>query len=150
MHDLPRKLSVDQLAVLLEGRSRFVERLAEVENPLGTMRALLNRLPEEERIELLNGHPRIGERGPLSPLSAAEQSAASSVPEVLAELQRLNDAYEAKFGFRFIVFVKGRRKAEILDVLRERIHRTRTEEMATALDELVAIAQDRYRKHLSR
>lgn len=150
MHDLPRKLSADQLAVLLEGRSSFVERLAGMENPLGSMRALLAQLPERERVELLNAHPRIGEQGSLSPLSAAEQSNAETTPEVLAELQRLNKAYEEKFGFRFVVFVKGRSKSQILDVLRERIRRSRSEEMATGLDELVAIAQDRYRKQSQR
>jgi 2-oxo-4-hydroxy-4-carboxy--5-ureidoimidazoline (OHCU) decarboxylase len=65
---------------------------------------------------------------------------------VLAELARLNRLYEARFGFRFVVFVNGRPKAAILEVLRHRVARTRAEELATALDDLVSIAADRHRR----
>ncbi len=51
--------------------------------------------------------------------------------------RELNRAYEEKFGFRFVVFVNRRPKREIVPVLRERIERSREEELATALDELV-------------
>jgi 2-oxo-4-hydroxy-4-carboxy--5-ureidoimidazoline (OHCU) decarboxylase len=64
---------------------------------------------------------------------------------VLTELAHLNQVYEEKFGFRFIVFVNRRPKSEILDVLRERVRGTREEELETGLDELVAIAEDRWR-----
>ena len=47
---------------------------------------------------------------------------------------------------RFVVFVNRRPKSEILPILRERIRRTREEELETALDELVAIAEDRWRR----
>ena len=147
MHDLPRKLSVDELARLFEGRTRFIERLAGCENPLAAARALLLRLPEDEQLEALNKHPRIGDRA-LSAASARDQGGPED-PAVLAELARLNRAYEEKFGFRFVVFVNRRPKAEIVRVLRERLRRPRHEEMATAFDELVAIAEDRYRRHLS-
>ena len=53
-------------------------------------------------------------------------------------------AYEKTFGFRFIVFVNGRSRAELVPVLRERLQRTREEELDTALHELVAIARDRW------
>jgi 2-oxo-4-hydroxy-4-carboxy-5-ureidoimidazoline decarboxylase len=64
----------------------------------------------------------------------------------MTELAYLNQVYEEKFGFRFVVFVAGRPKAEILDVLRERLERTREEELETGLEELVAIARDRYQR----
>ena len=63
-----------------------------------------------------------------------------------AELERLNRAYEERHGFRFVVFVKGRPKAEILEVLRRRIDRPSDEELETAVGELVAIAEDRWRR----
>jgi 2-oxo-4-hydroxy-4-carboxy--5-ureidoimidazoline (OHCU) decarboxylase len=56
----------------------------------------------------------------------------------------LNRAYEEKFGFRFIVFVNRRSRSELVPVLRERLERTREEEMERALGELVAIAKDRW------
>ena len=65
---------------------------------------------------------------------------------MLAELERLNREYEERFGFRFVVFVNRRSKAEILDVLRERIQRTREEELDAGLEELIAIAEDRWRR----
>jgi 2-oxo-4-hydroxy-4-carboxy--5-ureidoimidazoline (OHCU) decarboxylase len=64
---------------------------------------------------------------------------------VLAELAELNAAYEARFHFRFVVFVNRRSRAEIVPVLRERLERTREEELETGCDELVAIAVDRWR-----
>ena len=63
---------------------------------------------------------------------------------MLTELAYLNQVYEEKFGFRFVVFVNRRPKAEILEVLRARLQRTREEELDTALAELVAIAEDRW------
>ncbi len=63
---------------------------------------------------------------------------------MLDELARLNAEYEGKFGFRFVVFVNRRPKSEILDVLRQRIGRTREEELDTGCRELVAIARDRW------
>jgi len=136
---------VDELADLFQARSRFVEALAEVEDPLGRAREVLAGLPEEQRVEALAHHPRIGERK-LAGRSAAEQGEpAQEDPEVMAELADLNAAYEERFGFRFVVFVNRRPRAEILPVLRERLERTRAEELETGCDELVAIAQDRWR-----
>jgi 2-oxo-4-hydroxy-4-carboxy--5-ureidoimidazoline (OHCU) decarboxylase len=135
---------VDELADLFQARSRFVEALAEVEDPLGRAREVLAGLPEEQRVEALAQHPRIGERK-LTGRSAAEQGApGQDDPEVLAELAELNAAYEERFGFRFVVFVNRRPRAALLPVLRERLERTREEELETGCDELVAIARDRW------
>jgi len=136
---------VQELADLFQVRSRFVEALAEVDDPLANAREVLARLPEEQRVEALAHHPRIGERK-LAGRSAAEQGApAQEDPEVMAELAELNAAYEERFGFRFVVFVNRRPRAEIVPVLRERLERTRAEELETGCDELVAIALDRWR-----
>ena len=142
MRDLPRQLSVDELAELFEGRTRFSELLAEREDPLEAAPAVIEELSEEEKIEAVNAHPAIGGRG-LSPRSAEEQGADAD-PVVQTELVYLNQVYEEKFGFRFVVFVDRRPKNEILEVLRERLERTREEELDVALKELVAIARDRW------
>ena len=143
MRDLPRKLTVDELAGLFEGRTRFVERLAAEPDPLTRARTLVHELPPDEKREILDAHPAIGATK-LSKRSAAEQGA-DAPPEVLAELARLNAEYEARHGFRFVVFVNRRPKAEVLAVLRERIQRSRGVELDTAVEELVAIAEDRWR-----
>ena len=144
MRDLPRKLSATAVADLFGGRTRLTEILAERENPLREARSVLRELPEEEQIEALNAHPRIGASG-LSGRSASEQGGEADA-SVLARLETLNEAYEERFGFRFVVFVNRRTRAEILPVLEERLERTRAEELETALDELVAIAEDRWRR----
>ncbi len=143
MRELPRQLSVEELAGLFEGRTRFVERLAQVENPLGEAPRIARELTGAEKKEVLDAHPAIG-AGRLSARSAIEQGRADD-PEVLAELARLNRAYEERFGFRFVVFVNRRPRSEIVPILRERLERTREHELETALDELVAIAVDRWR-----
>jgi 2-oxo-4-hydroxy-4-carboxy--5-ureidoimidazoline (OHCU) decarboxylase len=144
VHDLPGKLSADELAELFEGRTALVERLAERDDPLGSAREAIAGLTEEEKLEAVNAHPAIGARR-LSARSAAEQGRDADA-ETLAELERLNRAYEERFGFRFVVFVNRRPKSELVPILRERLERTREEELDTALEELVAIARDRWRR----
>ena len=143
MLELPRELTVEQLAGLFEGRTRFVERLAAEPDPLIRARTLVHELPEDEKRELLDCHPAIGQRTGLSARSAAEQGADVD-PAVLAELTRLNAAYEERHGFRFVVFVNRRAKSDVLDVLRDRIDNPTDVELETALTELVAIACDRW------
>ncbi len=145
MRELPRQLSADELAGLFEGRTRFVERLAQEEHPLEHARTLVHELPYEEKVEVLAAHPAIGQPTGLSARSAAEQGAEDD-PAVLEELARLNEAYEERHGFRFVVFVNRRPKSEILDVLRVRITNPTDNELETALSELVAIAEDRWRR----
>jgi 2-oxo-4-hydroxy-4-carboxy--5-ureidoimidazoline (OHCU) decarboxylase len=145
VRDLPRQLSADELAELFEGRTRFVERLAAVEDPLARAPEVARELSDEEKKEVLDAHPAIGARTGLSARSAAEQ-AGDEDPAVLAELAELNRAYEERFGFRFVVFVNRRPKREIVPILRDRLERTREEELETALQELVEIAKDRWRR----
>jgi len=143
VRDLPRKLTVDELAELFEGRTRFVERLAATENPLARARELARALPDDEKKEILDAHPAIGAAA-RSERSRREQGTDDD-PRVLEELARLNAEYERTFGFRFVVFVNGRPRREIVPELRARLQRTREEELATGVDELVQIAISRWR-----
>jgi 2-oxo-4-hydroxy-4-carboxy-5-ureidoimidazoline decarboxylase len=142
VRELPRQLTAEQLAELFEGRTRFVEKLAAVEDPLAHARDVALELSEDEKKELLDAHPAIGAKAG-SARSAREQGTDDD-PAVLAELAELNAAYEERFGFRFVVFVNGRPRRAIVPVLRERLQRTREEELATAVDELVQIAVNRW------
>jgi OHCU decarboxylase len=136
MRELPGQLSVDELEELFSGPSMLVRILAETEQPLDRGEEIALGLEEQDKIEALAGHARIGEPSP-------EQHGGN--PAVLTELAYLNQVYEEKFGFRFVVHVAGRSREEILEVLRERIANTREEELETGIRELVAIAQDRWR-----
>ena len=143
MRELPRKLSVEELGELFEGRTQLVARLAAIEDPLGQADEVVASLSEDEKVEALAAHPAIGQKTRLSARSAAEQGAEDD-PCVLVELARLNGLYEQKFGFRFVVFVNRRPKSEILEVLRTRLGNGREQELDTGCHELVAIARDRW------
>jgi 2-oxo-4-hydroxy-4-carboxy--5-ureidoimidazoline (OHCU) decarboxylase len=143
MRELPRQLTVDELAELFEGRTRLVELLSETEDPLGRADDVVARLDEADKLEALSAHPAIGQRSGLSERSAVEQGSDRD-PAVLSELAHLNQVYEEKFGFRFVVFVAGRPKRDVLEVLRTRIANTREQELDTGCHELVAIARDRW------
>jgi len=132
----------------LQAESPFISGAAMI----ARARQLLAELSEAEQIAVINAHARIGERAE----QVRAQSAASykeqgyeregTPPEVFARLARLNDAYEQKFGFRFVVFVNGRSKAAIVPVLEVRLRGSRAEELQTALADIVAIAEDRLRQ----
>jgi 2-oxo-4-hydroxy-4-carboxy--5-ureidoimidazoline (OHCU) decarboxylase len=143
VRELPRQLSVEELAELFEGRTRFVERLAEVEEPLARAPDMARELSDEEKKEVLDAHPAIGARGDLSERAQAEQGTDDD-PAVLVELAELNRLYEERFGFRFVVFVNRRPRREIVPVLRTRLQRTREQELETGVDELVRIAISRW------
>ena len=146
MSELPLRLSAEELEELFEGPTRFVERLAGEDNPLVRARTLVHELPYDEKLEALAAHPAISERHGLSAASAAEHGPRpDDDPAVLAELALLERKYEQRHGFCFVVFVNRRPKAEILDVLRERIGNSTEDELETGLREFVRIAEDRWR-----
>jgi 2-oxo-4-hydroxy-4-carboxy--5-ureidoimidazoline (OHCU) decarboxylase len=144
VRELPRQLEPEQLCELFGARTALIERLATLENPLGVARDLARQLSEQEQVAALCAHPAIGAPN-LSGRSAREQGGEEDAT-VLAELAALNRAYEERFGFRFVIFVDRRPRSAIVPVLRERLARSREEELATGLDELVAIAHDRWRR----
>ena len=131
----------------LEGSSPLAQKVRtggpyrSADEVIARMRAVLPSLTEEEKVATLNAHPRIGEDPRrLSARSLEEQGA-----DQLAELSRLNAEYERRFGFRFVVFVNRRPKSEIVEILRQRLRRSRAEELETGLQAIVDIAADRLR-----
>ena len=106
---------------------------------IAQMRAVLPALTEEEKVATLNAHPRIGEDPRRLSARSLEEQGADRLPE----LSRLNAEYERRFGFRFVVFVNRRPKAEIVKVLQGRLRRSREEEMEEGLRAIVDIAADR-------
>jgi 2-oxo-4-hydroxy-4-carboxy--5-ureidoimidazoline (OHCU) decarboxylase len=109
---------------------------------IARMRAILPTLTEAEKVATLNAHPRIGEDPRHLSQRSLQEQGANAVPE----LDRLNAEYERRFGFRFVVFVNRRPKGQIVEVLQERLHRSREEEMEEGLRAIVAIAEDRLRE----
>lgn len=114
--------------------------------------AIVDAAPRERQLALLNAHPdlagRLAMRGGLTAESTAEQAGAGldmCSPEEFRRFTELNDAYKAKFGFPFILAVKGKGRAEILRNFEHRIHNTPETEFRTALNEVHKIALLRLR-----
>lgn len=88
---------------------------------LRTSDIIWNELDSEDWLEAFHAHPKIGERTS-SAWSQQEQSGtASATPDQIAELERLNRAYEDRFGYIFIVCATGKTMQQLLHALRERL-----------------------------
>jgi 2-oxo-4-hydroxy-4-carboxy-5-ureidoimidazoline decarboxylase len=153
-----------EIGPLFEGAPTFLGRLA-AERPFESPEALFERartiahaMPEAEQLELIDAHPRLGAPpGTVSAHSFREQgydrkddgagptAGTAETVDVATQLERLNDAYEAEFGFRYCVFVAGRQRAELLPGMSAALEADRSEEIHRALDAVVDIAADRYR-----
>lgn len=148
------------LAPLFEGAPRFIARLVAA-RPFGgpgamfeRARAIAHAMPRDEQLELIDAHPRLG--APAASVSsfsfveqgydrdAAEAAAAAERARVSGELDRLNAAYESRFGFRYCVFVAGRSRGSLLPGMEAALAADRDGEIARALDAVVDIAADRY------
>lgn len=141
--------------LLFERAGPLLARLA-TEGPFVSCQAIIERarqvldsLSEAEQIAVINAHPRIGERPDAvraqSAIAYREQGYERDVtpPEVFLRLAALNEEYEQKFGFRFVIFVNRRPKEALIPLLEARLRGTRDAERATALREILAIARDR-------
>lgn len=102
--------------------------------------------------DIISSHPRIGETKNLSIHSQNEQKnlqKSQDPPEIQRKLRELNDQYEKVYPqLKFIIFVNGRKRPEIIKVMEERILSGNTwfEEAKVAINELCDIAQDRIKK----
>lgn len=109
--------------------------------------AIVDAAPRDRQLALLNAHPdlagRLAIRGGLTTESSSEQTGAGLDKCSADEFRRfaeLNDAYKAKFGFPFILAVKGKSRAEILADFERRADNDRETEFRTALSEVHKIA----------
>ena len=107
---------------------------------------VVERAGSEAQLALLRAHPDLADRvaiGALTPDSAAEQAGAGldqcSEAE-FAEFQALNVRYKERFGFPFIIAVKGLDRAAILSAFKRRVEGEPQAEFRTALDEVHRIA----------
>ena len=153
---------VARVGPLFEGAPGFLWRLAAA-RPFEAMDRLFDRareiahaMPEPLQVELIDAHPRLGAPpASVSALSFREQgydrdAAAELASEVARErdrvatdLDRLNAAYEARFGFRYCVFVAGRSRSALIPEFAAALRRERDPELHRALDAVVDIASDR-------
>jgi OHCU decarboxylase len=114
---------------------------------LDAMRQVVARASPEAQMRLIQAHPRLGNRGPqpqvLTAASSQEQRRAgleACTPWQYAQLERLNDDYFEKFGFPFILAVRGHTPESILEQCTERLERDAVTEQAAALTQIGLIA----------
>ena len=119
------------------------------------MATIMRAAAKERQLALINAHPDLAGKlhaaGRLTQDSTKEQSSAGLDMLTDAERRRfteLNDAYKARFGFPFILAVKGKTKADILQAFETRLHHSKEQEFATALEQIEKIALLRLREML--
>ena len=99
--------------------------------PFNNAQELVNKMMEtfensikERHLEILNSHPDLAVKKKLTKESENEQANANlnqCTNEEFEEFNKLNEKYKKKFGFPFIIAVKGKNKNEILNIFRQRI-----------------------------
>lgn len=136
----------ERAPILAERVAARVDATDGPERIIQVTREELGKLSEAERVRVLNAHPRLGaDPASLSALSRHEQGTVVDAAAV-RELATLNDDYERKFGFRFVVWVHGRGLSGLVAVFRARLARSRADELTTGLEEFLAITADRLAK----
>lgn len=98
---------------------------------------------EPRQIALIRAHPDLVGRATLSLESSREQAAAGLTDlaaDEIAQFDRYNTAYQARFGFPFVICARQHRKDAMLRAFPERLAHSREEEIAVALDQIFQIA----------
>jgi len=149
------------LAGLFEGSS-WVAQQACARRPFADSAQLLNALceivrqsPPAQQLALLRAHPELGTARTAAAMSATsrrEQSGAGLDRDdavLLDRLAALNRAYRERFGFPFIIAVRGMAAEDIPAQIEQRLAGNRAVEIGTALGQVCRIAEFRLRDLLS-
>jgi 2-oxo-4-hydroxy-4-carboxy--5-ureidoimidazoline (OHCU) decarboxylase len=156
LNELTAEAFADEVAPLFEGARGFLDRLAAA-RPfesdrafLATAREVARTMPEADQIELLNAHSALGsDPAAISRASFEEQGYGSTEEDesdaqpMLEELAMLNEVYEGRFGFRYVIFVAGRPLSAIGPLIEAAMRNDRAAELARGLDDVIDIAADR-------
>jgi OHCU decarboxylase len=143
---------VDALGWIFEHSSWVAERACEG-RPFASLDALhaamtdqVERATVAEKLDLLKAHPDLGTRARLSAASTGEQAGAgldTLTPDEFEQLHRLNAAYRGRFGFPFLLAVKGSTKYDVLQSLQARMESSPEDEFREALRQVYRIARFR-------
>lgn len=152
MNSLDRTAFTDAVGWVFEC-SPWVAKRAWHSRPFPTVDALHNAMfaevenaSRDEQIALLRAHPDLGSRTRLSDPSTAEQAGAGLdhlTEAAFDKLQRLNAHYRDKFGFPFLLAVKGNTMHDILLALEARVEHDSEQEFEEALRQVSRIARFR-------
>ena len=131
LNNLNRDKFVSLFGVIFEKTQWIAEKLFD-HKPFKNKEDLINKMfqiyestQKNEVLVILKSHPKLAVEKNLTKHSSEEQSHANlknCTDEEYNEFKRLNNEYEEKFGFPFIIAVKGKNKIEILNNFRQRIN----------------------------
>ena len=110
------------------------------------MMEIFENTEKDKHLEILNSHPDLAIEKKLTDDSKNEQKNASlnqCTEKEFIEFKKLNEEYKKKFGFPFIIAVKGKNKEEILNSFRQRITNNINLEFEKAKKEVKKIANFR-------
>ena len=110
------------------------------------MMNIYENINNEEMIRIFNLHPQLAIEKRLTSFSSKEQAGAKlndCSKEELGEFEKLNADYKKKYGFPFIIAVKGKNKDEILNNFRQRIQNNFEIEFNEAKNQVKKIASSR-------
>lgn len=160
-HNIPTALDRDAFIATFGGVYEHSDWIAEqvwdsgldpshntVEGLQAAMKEVIEIAGHGPQLALLRAHPdlagKLAVSGKLTAESTGEQASAGldqCSPEEFEAFQSLNTAYKDKFGFPFILAVKGRNRAEILENFRARVELDPVDEFAEALSQVHQIAR---------
>lgn len=110
--------------------------------------AWYNQCVEADWLESFTHHPKIGDVKSLAEKFAGkeQESVAAASQDVIESLANLNQEYENKFGFIFIVCATGKSAPEMLRILQDRTSNSREEELHISMGEQHKISMLRFKK----
>ena len=124
--------------------------------PYNNVQELVNKMMEvfensikEKHLEILNSHPDLAVKKKLTKESENEQANANlnqCTNEEFEEFNKLNEKYKKKFGFPFIIAVKGKNKIEILNNFKKRILNDQENEFKEAKNQVKQISTFRLKE----
>ncbi len=116
-------------------------------NLQSAMETIVNNAEKNQQLVLLRAHPdlagKLAVKGNLTAASTSEQANAdldNCTQEEFDEFQNLNEKYRNKFGFPFILAVRGYYRKEILKIFRNRLNNDVEREFREALQQVHRIA----------
>ena len=131
LNNLNRDEFISLFGVIFEKTQWIAEKLFELK-PFKDKDDLINKIiqiyessSKNENLNILRAHPKLVVEKNLTEHSDQEQSHAnlkSCTQKEFDEFTKLNNEYEKKFDFPFIIAVKGKNKIEILNNFRQRIN----------------------------
>ena len=110
---------------------------------LSTFFKVYENISKEDLLKIFNAHPELAVEKKLTDDSRKEQGNASlnqCSDQEFIEFKKLNVDYKKKFGFPFIVAVKGKKKEEILENFRQRLTNDMKKEFNEAKEQVKKIA----------